>query len=225
VNPVQNPIPQTLLREAPMLRRFLPTAAVILIAGASAPALPAEADPDPALFIRDLGSQLQIVAEMPSAEQRRAEFRRLFHDDFDVPALGRFVLGRYARILTAPQQQEFLALFENYVVATYSERLSDYITGGVVPRVIGSRIDPDGAIVSSEFVGGSGPAGSGAVRVDWRLSRERDGAYRISDIIIDGLSMAANGRSELEGVAERNGEQPLAILAVMRQETINAMLR
>ena len=208
-----------------MLRRSLLTTAVILIAGASAPALPAEAQTDPAGMIGNLGRQLQIVAELPSAEQRRAEFRQLFHDDFDVPTLGRFVLGRFARILTPPQQQEFLALFENYVVATYSDRLTEYVAGGVVPRVIGSRTDPDGAIVSSQFVRGSGPAGSDAVRVDWRLTRERDGAYRITDIVIDGLSMAANGRSELEGVAERNGEQPLAILAVMRQETVNAMLR
>ena len=208
-----------------MLRRSLLTTAVILIAGASAPTLPAAAETDPVGFISNLGTQLQTVAEIPSPEQRRAEFRRLFHDDFDVPTLGRFVLGRFARILTPPQQQEFMTLFENYVVATYSDRLSGYVAGGVVPRVTGSRIDPDGAIVTSQFVRGSGPANSGAIRVDWRLSREPDGAYRISDIIIDGLSMAANGRSELEGVAERNGEQPLAILAVMRQETVNAMLR
>ena len=45
----------------------------------------------------------------------------------------------------------------------------------------------------------------------------------VADLIIDGLSMAANGRSELEGVVERNGGQPRAILAVMRQET--ALLR
>jgi phospholipid transport system substrate-binding protein len=208
-----------------MLRRSLLTTAIILIAGASAPALPAEAEADPAGFISNLGTQLQAVAGLPSPDQRRVEFRRLFHDDFDVPALGRFVLGRFARILTPPQQQEFMALFENYVVATYSDRLSEYVAGGVVPRVMGSRIDPDGAIVSSQFVRGSGPATSGGVRIDWRLSREPDGAYRISDIIIDGLSMAANGRSQLEGVAERNGQQPLAILAVMRQETVNAMLR
>jgi phospholipid transport system substrate-binding protein len=207
-----------------MLRRSLLTTAIIVIAGASAPMLPAEAETDPAGFISHLGSQLQMVAEIPSPEQRRAEFRQLFHDDFDVPTLGRFVLGRVARILTPPQQQEFMALFENYVVATYSDRLSEYVAGGVVPRVISSRIDPDGAIVSSQFVCGSGPAASGAIRVDWRLSRGPDGAYRISDIIIDGLSMAANGRSELEGVAERNGGQPLAILAVMRQQTVNAML-
>jgi phospholipid transport system substrate-binding protein len=208
-----------------MLRHSLLATVVILIAGAAAPALPAEAETDPAGFISNLGSQLQTVAEIPSPEHRRAEFRRLFHDDFDVPTLGRFVLGRFARILTPPQQQEFLALFENYVVASYSDRLSEHVAGGGVPRVIGSRIDPDGAIVSSQFVRASGAANSGAVRVDWRLARERDGAYRITDIIIDGLSMAANGRSELEGVAERNGEQPLAILAVMRQETVNAMLR
>ena len=208
-----------------MLRRSLFSAAAILLAGVSAPALPAAADPDPAAFINNLGSQLQMVVMIPSPEQRRAEFRRLFHDDFDVPALGRFVLGRFARILTPPQQQEFLALFENYVVVTYSSRLTEYVAGGVVPRVIGSRLDADGAIVSSEFIRGTGPANSGAIRVDWRLSRERDGAYRISDIVIDGLSMAANGRTELQGVAERNGEQPAAILAVMRQETFNAMLR
>jgi phospholipid transport system substrate-binding protein len=212
-------------REAHMLRHSLLTTAVILIAGASAPALPAQAQTDPVGLISNLGSQLQMVAEIPSPEQRRAEFRRLFHDDFDIPTLGRFVLGRFARILTPPQQQEFLALFENYVVATYSDRLSEYVAGGVVPRVIGSRLDPDGAIVSSEFVRGSGPANSDAVRVNWRLAKERDGAYRVTDIIIDGLSMAANGRSEFEGAAERNGEQPLAILAVMRQETVNAMLR
>jgi hypothetical protein len=37
--------------------------------------------------------------------------------------------------------------------------------------------------------------------------------------------MAVNGRSELEGVAARNGWQPRAILAVMRQETASALLR
>jgi phospholipid transport system substrate-binding protein len=209
---------------SPVLRRSLLATAIILIAGASAPALPAEAGTDPTAFINNLGSQLQMVAGNPSPEERRAGFRQLLHDEFDVPGLGRFVLGRFTRIMTAPQLQEFLALFESYVVATYSDRLSEYVAGGVVPRVIGSRLAPDGAIVSSEFVRGSGPSPAGAIRVDWRLS-ERDGTYKISDIVIDGLSMAANGRSELEGVAARNGEQPLAILAVMRQETANAYYR
>jgi len=205
-----------------MLRRSLFTTAVVLIAGALAPATPAKAGTDPVTFINNLTTQLQVVAGNPSAEWRRAAFRQLFHDNFDIPGLGRFVLGRFSRIMSPADQQEFLRLFENYVVATYSDRLSEYVVGGVVPRVTGSRFDPVGAIVSSEFNRGSGPSTAAAIRVDWRLTRHHH-VYRIGDIIIDGLSMAANGRSELEGVVERNGGQPGAILAVMRQET--ALLR
>jgi phospholipid transport system substrate-binding protein len=200
-----------------MLRPALLTATVVLIVGAAVPL--AEARMDPAAYVNNLGNQLQVVVEKPSPEARRAEFRRLFHREFDVHRLCWFVLGRFSRIMTPPERQEFLALFENVVVATYSDRLSEYIAGGGAPRVLGSRPDPDGAIVASEFNGRSG-----VIRVDWRL-RNHHHAYKITDIIIDGLSMAANGRSELEGVAERNGGQPQAILAVMRQEAANAALR
>jgi phospholipid transport system substrate-binding protein len=138
-----------------MIRRTLLTAAVMLFAGALAPGLPAGAGMDPATFINNLGHQLQLVTSNTSRVQRLAGFRELFHDNFDVPGLGRFVLGRFWRILTPSEQQEFLGLFENYVVCTYSDRLSEYAGSGNVLRVTGSRLDPDGAIVSSEIIRGS----------------------------------------------------------------------
>jgi phospholipid transport system substrate-binding protein len=207
-----------------MLQRSLLATFVALIAGALAPSIPVAAGPDPAAFINNLGHQLQVVARNTSAAERQAGFRELFDEDFDVPSLGHFVLGRLSQIMTAQEQQEFLGLFENYVVVTYSDRLSEYVADGAVSRVIGSRLDPDGAIVSSEFNRRSWQSTEGAIRVDWRLTRH-DGLYKVSDIIIDGLSMAVNGRTELEGVAARNGWQPRAILAVMRQETASALLR
>ena len=156
--------------------------------------------------------------------------RELLREDFDVPALGRFVLGCFWRIFTPSEKQEFLELFENYVVFTYGEKLIEYCNGGTSLRVTGSRPDPDGVIVISELVRGSG-AGAGKrdpsaqpIRVDWRLST-LNGGYRITDIIIDGLSMAANGRSRLEGVVQRNGGRAQAILAVMRQQTTSASAR
>ena len=208
-------------RLSPTLRRSLLTAAVVLIAGVLAPTIPATAGSDPTAFINNLGNQFQIVARNPAAEQRLAGFRQLFREDFDVPGLGRFVLGRFVRVLNPLEQQEFLGLFETYVVYTYSDRLAEFAADGGVTRVIGSRLDAGGTIVSSVIIGGQTVR---PIKVDWRLT-ERDGVYKISDVIIDGLSMAVSGRSELEGVAERNGEQPQAILAVMRQECANAALR
>jgi len=204
-----------------MLRRSHLTAVLALATGILAPSIPAPAASDPAAFINNLGNQAQIVARNPSPPQRVAGFRQLFRENFDVPGLGRFVLGRFARVLNAAEQQEFLSLFATYVVCTYSDRLSDLATGDGLPRVTGTRLDADGAFVSSEVTRGHAMR---PVRVDWRLI-QRDGAYKISDVIIDGLSMAVNGRASLEGVAERNGEQPQAILAVMRQESASAALR
>jgi len=205
-----------------MLRRAFLTTVVVLFTGALAPSIPAEAGMDAAGFINNLGSQLQAVTRTTSSEQKIAGFRQLFREDFDVPGLGRFVLGRFWRIFTPSEQQEFLGLFENYVVLTYSEKLSQYSEDGGRPNVTGSRPDPDGAIVSSQIIRGSGAYQP--IRVDWRLTAQ-NGSYKISDIIIDGLSMAANGRTQLEGVVERNGGRAQAILAVMRQQNAGASSR
>ena len=222
--------PQEVSKVSALLRHSLLAMVVILTTGALAPACPAPAGTDPAAFISNLGKRLQAVSSYTSLEQKLAKIHELFRENFDVAGLGRFVVGRFWRIFTPTEQQEFLRLFENFVVLTYSKRLLEYAEGGGGPRVTGSRPDLDGAIVFSEITNGSGPwVGHGPptvqpIKVDWRLSA-RDGNYRISDVIIDGLSMAANGRSQLEGVVERNGGRAQAILAVMRQEIASAAAR
>jgi phospholipid transport system substrate-binding protein len=197
-----------------MLRRFLLVTVLAFVTGTFALTAPAAAASDPAVFVNNLGDQFQVVARDPSAAQRLAGFRLLLRENFDIPGLGRFVLGRFARTLNPLEQQQFLALFETYVVYTYSNRLLDLAAEGGVTRVRGSRPDADGAIVSSDIIRGHAAQ---PIRVDWRLTWH-DGTYKISDVFIDGLSMAFQGRSELEGVVERNGGRPQAILAVMRQQ-------
>ncbi len=201
-----------------MFRNSFRAVAVVVFTGALTPPVPASAGMDPSSFINNLGDQLQTVTRSASTEQRLAGFQELFRTDFDVPGLGRFVLGRFWRAFTPFEQQEFLSLFERYVVLTYSEKLSDYTEDGGCPRVTGSRPEPDGVIVSSQIVRARTAQ---PLKVDWRLTAQ-NGSYKISDIIIEGLSMAANGRSQLEGVVERNGGRPQAILAVMRQQIAGA---
>ena len=209
-----------------MLRRSLLMTVVALITAGAAPLNPGAAGADPGTFVNNLGKQFRVVISCTSQEQKLAGFRELFRENFDVPGLSRFVLGRFWGMFTPSEQQEFVGLLENFVVFTYSERLLEYADGGGGLRAIGSRTEPDGAIVSSELTRaadawpGRGPTFR-PIRVDWRLSA-RDGMYKISDVIIDGLSMAANGRSQLEGVVQRNGGRPQAILAVMRQQTASA---
>jgi phospholipid transport system substrate-binding protein len=78
--------------------------------------------------------------------------------------------------------------------------------------VNGSKIDPAGVMVSSQIIRPQGPS----IKVDWRLAVS-DGRYRISDVSIDGVSMALTLRSEFAAIVQRNGGQIASLLATMRE--------
>jgi phospholipid transport system substrate-binding protein len=203
-----------------MMRRSFLTAAFVMLAGALAPAIPAAAAADPTAVISNLGSRaLEVLGKNAPQSQRVARFRELLREDFDVPEISRFVLGRYWNVATEEQRAEFLKLFEEYIALAYSTRLAEYT--GETFKVTGSRPDADGAIVSSQILR---PAGAAPVKVDWRLIG-RNGAYKISDVSVDGISMAVTQRSEFASVIQHNGGQVQGLITMLREKTGGSALR
>ena len=203
-----------------MMRRSFLTAAFIALTGALAPAISAGAAADPAAMISNLGTQaLQVLGKDATQSQRVARFRDLLRDDFDVPVIARFVLGRYWNIATEEQRAEFTKLFEEYIAIAYATRLAEY--SGEQFKVINSRPDGDGAIVSSQILR---PAGAAPIKVDWRLVG-RGGVYKISDVSVDGISMAVTERSEFASVIQHNGGQVQSLIAMLRDRTAGTASR
>jgi phospholipid transport system substrate-binding protein len=191
----------------------------LLVVTVLLPARPAAAA-DPAAIITSLGNQaLEVLGKNVDPSRRVARFRELFVEDFDVPGIARFVLGRYWRLATPAQQQEFVRVFTDYIALAYSNRLSEY--SGERLRVTGSRPAQDGQLVSSEIVR---PNGQPPARVEWLLTPQ-GGAYKISDVIVEGVSMAVTQRSEFASVIQRNGGQVQGLITALRQKTEGAGLR
>ena len=192
-----------------MTRRFQVIGALIVLTGLLA-AAPAGAQ-DAQAFVAQLGNQaIQVLGPSVSPAQRVARFRQLFRDDFDVPGLGQFVLGRYWRTATPEEQQEFLRLFQEYIVQAYAARLGEY--GGEPFRVTGSRPSGDETVVSSLIE----RANAGRVQVDWYLIN-RGGAPKITDVYVGGVSVKVTQRDEFSSVIQRNGGRVDALLAQLRQ--------
>ena len=82
---------------------------------------------------------------------------------------------------------------------TYGPRLADYRAEGL--KVTGKRLDPSGLVVMSQIIR---PQGAAPIPIDWRLN-VCDGLYKISDIVVEGVSMAATQRSEFAQMIQRNG--------------------
>ena len=185
-------------RSAP---RFIFAFFVILLIGFAAPAAQAGPDTSAHKFMNLFGGKaVKVLADRSlTVDQRRSAVRRLLVDNFDVDAISRFVLARYWRTASEAQRHEFRTVFEDYIVAVYGHRLEGY--SGEQFEVERTIDKGDGkAIVISRILRKDGPA----VRVDWRI-RQAGGAWRITDVVIEGVSMAITQRNEFSAVIRATG--------------------
>ena len=159
---------------------------------------------------------VEVLSKKVPVSERLTRFRQLFHADFDGPGIARFVLGRYWRNASEQEQQEFLKLFEDYVVFVYGTRLSNF--SGETFKIRGTRADEAGTVVSTDIIS---PGGEAPIKVDWRLISDK-GAFKINDVIIEGISMLATQRSEFASVIQRHGGQVSGLLELMRERTHTA---
>lgn len=180
----------------------------------STPVRAAEADGAARAFISKLADTAMntvAVKGLPE-EERNRRFRVLFVESFDLPEIGKLVLGRYWRVATPEQQQEFLALFEDIQVYTWTKRFKDY--SGETLEV--TSIAPEGeadVLVDSRIKREK----LEPITVNWRLRKVGDG-YRVLDIKVEGASMAFTHRSEYTSVIQSSGGQIDGLLAAMRRK-------
>ncbi len=166
-------------------------------------------------FVTDLGDNAiqMLINDTLDQNQRLDEFRRLLVVGFDIPLISRYVLGRYWRRASPEERNEYLHLFEEFLVRTYAARLGQY--GGETLEIKTARTDGDrDVIVRSEIIPSDGPA----VRVDWRV-RNFDGNYRIIDVVVEGISMIITQRDEFAAVIESSGGRVEGLLAELRSRT------
>jgi hypothetical protein len=72
---------------------------------------------DPASIVGDLGGRaISVLQNGDTAAAKQEQFHQLFRQYFDVEACARFALGTYWRTATTLQRQEFVELYEDYVV-------------------------------------------------------------------------------------------------------------
>ena len=178
------------------------------------------ASDDPASFVGDLGRR--ALAPMPNDDTttaRQERFHQLFRQYFDVEACARSALGPYWLKATALQRQQFVGLYEDYVVIAYSAALRSL--GGESFKVLGSRPDKQQLMVTSQIqINGAAP-----ISVDWHLNPTNYG-YKVTDLIVNGISMASAQHSDLVSVIQRNnGHLPALLIALREKNASNGIVR
>lgn len=191
---------------------IVPLAAALTGGGIAASANSLEAS---SAFVKQLGDRtIEVLTnESYSDEDRMAHYRELLRDGFAVNTIARFALGRYWRSATPELREEYLALFQDFVLDIYSKRL-DAFSGESFTILESIAIDGSDTMVSTEISGGDGPP----IRVDYRV-RSQNNALQIVDVLVEGISLIVTQRSEFASVINRDGLDGL--LEQLRKYTQN----
>lgn len=188
---------------------------LIVLAGLAWPALASAQGASQ--LIQQLGGQAIQVLQTTggSLEQRERQFRAILSASFDMPGIARFVLGRHWQQANDEQRQDYVQLFTEYVLQTYSARLGGY--SGETLAVTGER--PAGqrdTVVTTRI---NRPSGA-PVDASWRVRQGDDSRFRIIDVEVAGVSMTLTQRDEFSAVVQRYGIDGLN--EVLRARTTKA---
>lgn len=165
-------------------------------------------------FIREVGAgTLKALGDRGLTTEKREDLvRNLMTTHLDLDAVGQFCLGRYSRGMTDEQKKEYAGLFQDYLVKVYSQLLSQY-NGETLEVRDGVKAAGSEQVVESQINRQSGPP----IRVEWK-THEKDGKPLVTDVVVEGVSMAFTQRQQFESVIQNNGGKLEALFAAMRKQ-------
>lgn len=166
------------------------------------PALTAFAEDDPTVtaeprqLINETAQRIvEILAqENETSEKRVSEIEAVAYDIFDFTTMSKLVLARNWRKLDKTQRGEFVREFKRHLSRTYGTRLDRYDQEKV--DVTGAQLEPRNDVSVMTTIRGGQFDGA---EISYRL-RDRNDRWRIIDVVIEGVSLVSNYRSQFAEV-------------------------
>ena len=155
-----------------------------------------------------------LTDESIDPQEKEIRFGKLFDENFDIPSISRFVLGKYWKSATTTQKKEFIVTFRNYIVKTYSSRFSEYTCEKLTLINSENESNPKLFIVHTALNREDAPP----IKVDWRVGLKKD-RYVILDIIIEGISLAITQRSEFVSVIDQNDGNVDNLIKLLKEKS------
>lgn len=182
-------------------------AAWILFVSAAALAASPEGSESPTDAMRGTINHVIRILDDPELKvpakrmARRRMLEEVIADRFDYTEMSRRALSAYWAPLTEAQRTEFVELFKSFLTDRYAERIEDYSGEEVV--YLSERIQEGYAEVRTEV-----RSEKTSIPMDYRLFLN-EGRWHAYDIVVDGISLVRNYRSQFQTVIRESSYQEL----------------
>ena len=156
---------------------------------------------EPDVFVQSTVNRAsQILSKNVSKEEKIKELKTVAKETVDIKGVGFYSLGSARNNLNDNQKKQYLNLFEDYFLKSFSSRLAEYTNPEI--EVKGKKvINENYTIVSSILVA---TANRPEVKIDWRVYTKNPDNPLIRDLIIEGLSLARTQKEEFASILNTN---------------------
>jgi phospholipid transport system substrate-binding protein len=135
--------------------------------------------------------------------QRRRMLEEIATSRFDYAEMSKRVLGSYWKPLTDTQRNEFVEVYMSFLTDKYAGRIEDYSGRKQEVGYLTERIEGSYAEVRTEL-----RSDKTTFPMDYRLL-VKDGRWCAYDIIIDGVSLVSNYRSQFQKIMRDSSYEEL----------------
>jgi len=146
-----------------------------------------------------------------TVKARRAAVRKIANDIFDFSETAKRSLARHWPPRTPAEREEFIALFADLLERSYISKIEVY--GGEKIGYLGETIEGDLATVRTKIV----TKQQTEIPIDYRMLR-RGEKWLVYDIIIEGVSLIANYRTQFNKIITTSSYQELVKKMKTKQE-------
>jgi phospholipid transport system substrate-binding protein len=141
---------------------------------------------------------------------RRHMLEEVIASHFDYTEMSKRALAAHWVPLTTSERAEFVELFKSFLSDRYAEKIESY--SGEQVAYLSERIEGNYAEVRTEL-----RSNKVAIPMDYRL-QGKDGTWHAYDLIVDGVSLVKNYRSQFEKIIRSSSYQDLVRL--LRERTV-----
>jgi len=154
---------------------------------------------EPDVFVQSTVNRAADTLSGNLSKQERIEaLKKIALDTVDVDGIGMYSLGTHRKKLSNEQKKEYLKVFKNYFLISFSSRLAEY-SNPVIEVDTKEKINNNYTIVSSTLVATDKRP---EIKIDWRIYTKNPEKPLIRDLIIEGLSLARTQKEEFNSILQ-----------------------
>jgi len=133
--------------------------------------------------------------------ERHRQMEKIISERFSYEDMAKRALGAQWAKLDEQQRTEFVDLFRQLLTNSYADRIEGY--SGEQVHYLNERKEADYAEVRTRV-----SSGKADIPLDYRLLN-KSGDWRIYDVVVDGISLVKNYRSQFEKIIRTSGYDDL----------------